>query len=230
MPIKPGYSYARVQENIARLIKEGHNPGQAIAIAFSVARKAFWHRHPEGALPEWLTPIGGKRLKNPAPKLPQKDIESVKKAISKIGQFSAQVYDRGLSARERIRAKEIVDRQWEIIRAITSEHEKISKNPVPPSRKVQLRSASKLYENFTGHDAEEIFSVDKPAIPDVMLVIGNIDGVMYSTVRDGVAEKYIHKFKKSCRPLFAVSHDGKQLFMLGGAYNFTERGIVDHSK
>jgi len=52
---------------------------------------------------------------------------------------------------------------------------------------------------------------------------------MYSTVRDGVLEKYIHKFHKRDCPLFVVAPDGKSLYLLGGVYNFTERGIVDRS-
>lgn len=64
-------------------------------------------------------------------------------------------------------------------------------------------------------------------VPDVGLKIGHLDGVLYTTVRDGKTEKYIHKFKRSSRPLLAVSFDGKNLIMLGGAYQFTERGIVD---
>jgi len=103
-------------------------------------------------------------------------------------------------------------------------------NPVPPSRRVQIQNASKLYSDFTGHDATEQIEVDKPETPDVMLVVGDVDGVMYTTVRDGVTEKYVHTFKKSCRPLLAVSSDGTQLHMLGGSYDFTERGIVDRSK
>ena len=191
MPIKPGYSYARVQENIAQLIKEGHPRNQAIAIAFSVARKAFWSRHPHGALPEWLTPVGGQRLKHATHK---KNPIPVIAALN--GAASAKV---------------------------------LMKNPVPLSKRAKVEKAADLYERFTGHDADDVVSIDKPEMPDVLLAVGEIDGVMYSTVRDGVAEKYIHKFKKSCRPIFAVSHDGKQLYMLGGAYDFTERGIVDHS-
>jgi hypothetical protein len=56
-----------------------------------------------------------------------------------------------------------------------------------------------------------------------------VDGILYSTVRDGVLEKYIHKFRKADRPLFVVSPDGKQLFLVDGNYTFTERGIVDMS-
>jgi hypothetical protein len=102
-----------------------------------------------------------------------------------------------------------------------------AQNPVPASKKVQIRNASKLYSDFTGHEADEIETLDKPVMPDVMLRIGEIDFIGYTTIRDEKTEKYIHKFKKKCRPLFTVSHDGKQLFMLGGSYDFTELGIVD---
>jgi len=63
---------------------------------------------------------------------------------------------------------------------------------------------------------------------DVVFRVGTVDGILYTTVRDGNTEKYIHEFKKKSRPHLAVSHDGKQLFILGGGYAFTERGIVDH--
>lgn len=110
-------------------------------------------------------------------------------------------------------------------KARTNQHYK--RNPVPASSRVQIREAAQLYADFSGHEPEIIGELDKPVIPDVLIGIGEIDGIMYSTVRDGVLEKYIHRFTKKARPLFAVSPDGKQLFMLGGAYNFTERGIVD---
>lgn len=113
---------------------------------------------------------------------------------------------------------------------LTPNNGKRTKNPVPPSRKVQLREAVKLYEDFTGHDGETVAVIDKPVIPDVMILVGEVDGILYSTVRDGVYEKYIHEFNRKSRPLFAVSHDGKSLHMLGGAYDFTDRGIVDRRK
>jgi hypothetical protein len=103
-----------------------------------------------------------------------------------------------------------------------------AKNPVPKSSHVKdIEAAKRLYHKFTGHDAEEIGTIDKPPIPGVLVAIGTVDGILYTTVRDGVTEKYVHRFKSSSRPLFAVSPDGKSLFMIGGSYNFTERGIVD---
>lgn len=100
-------------------------------------------------------------------------------------------------------------------------------NPVPMSKRVQVREAARLYEDFSGHDAEEIATIDKPEFPDVVLVIGTLDFVGYTATRDGVDEKYIHEFKDTCRPLLCASPDGKQLVLLGGEYTFTERGIVD---
>lgn len=114
---------------------------------------------------------------------------------------------------------------------------KTRRNPVPASsragasRRVRdlVDQAADLYERFSGHDPEEIGRVRVPTIPRVGVAIGEVDGILYSTVRDGKFEKYIHKFHKKDRPLFVVSPDGKQLFLIGGNYTFTERGIVDAS-
>jgi hypothetical protein len=37
----------------------------------------------------------------------------------------------------------------------------------------------------------------------------------------------VHRFKKKSRPLLAASHDGTQLYILGGEYAFTDAGIID---
>lgn len=100
-------------------------------------------------------------------------------------------------------------------------------NPVPVAKSTQLRKAEQLYEDFSGHEAEVIGRMPKPVVPDVALAIGEVDGILYSTIRNGKVERYIHRFKAKSRPLLASSHDGKQLYLLGGAYDFTERGIVD---
>ena len=97
------------------------------------------------------------------------------------------------------------------------------------SRNPEVNRAADLYERFTGHAADEGARVKVPALPKVAVAIGDIDGILYTTVRDGKVEKYIHKFHVKDKPIFAVSPDGKQLFLIGGNYDFTERGIVDKS-
>ena len=111
---------------------------------------------------------------------------------------------------------------------------------VPPSSRARyarkrnpargdVARASDLFERFTGHDAEELGTVKVNPLPKVAAVIGECDGVLYTTVRDGVQEKYIHEFAKRDRPLLCVSPDGKQILLVGGRYRFTEAGIVDAS-
>lgn len=98
-----------------------------------------------------------------------------------------------------------------------------------PVRGKAVNRAADLYERFTGHDAEIIGEVSLPPTPRAVCVIGVLDGVLYTTVRDGVTEHYKHDFAAQDRPLLAVSPDGKSLHLIGGRYVFTERGIVDMS-
>lgn len=100
-------------------------------------------------------------------------------------------------------------------------------NPVPPSSRSKVAQAAKLYEEFTGHDADWYQNIDVDW-PDVALQVGKCDGILYTTIRDGVTEKYIHRFKKSAQPLLVASHNGKLLGLVGGNFQFTERGIVDN--
>lgn len=99
----------------------------------------------------------------------------------------------------------------------------------PRSQHAELRKAASLYERFSGHEAEDCGRIKVRPFPKVGVAIGKIDGVMYTTIRDGKTEKYIHKFHRGDEPLFVVSPDGRQIFMIGGRFDFTERGIVDKS-
>jgi hypothetical protein len=92
-----------------------------------------------------------------------------------------------------------------------------------------ISRAADLYERFSGHDAEEIGRVQVRPLPRVGVAVGEVDGILYTTTRDGRTEKYIHKFRMRDKPLFVVAPDGKGLFLVGGRYTFTERGIVDES-
>lgn len=97
---------------------------------------------------------------------------------------------------------------------------------MPASSKAKVSHASHLYEEFTGHEAGTVEHVKGHGF-DVGLNVGKVDGIMYETVRDGVTERYIHKFKKSARPDLAASYDGSQLGLIGGKFTFTDAGIVD---
>lgn len=98
---------------------------------------------------------------------------------------------------------------------------------VPLSSRARLKHASDLFEDFTGHEAEDVEIINFPD-HDTILLIGELDGVLYTTVRDGKTEKYIHEFKGKSRPALCVSHDGKQLYIVGGRYTFKDSGINDN--
>jgi len=99
----------------------------------------------------------------------------------------------------------------------------------PISANADVRKAAALYERFSGHEAEAIGRIKVNPIPKVGVAIGTLDAVLYTTVRDGKTEKYIHKFAKRDMPLLVVSPDGSSIHVVGGRYKFTERGIVDAS-
>lgn len=90
----------------------------------------------------------------------------------------------------------------------------------------RVKEAQELFEEFTGHSPDDVVFIDIKDY-DTIVGIGYVDAISYETVRDGRKEKYIHTFKKRARPLLAISHDGKQAYMLGGAFTFTDRGFVD---
>lgn len=94
----------------------------------------------------------------------------------------------------------------------------------------ELNAAARRFYRFTGNDDVTAKKIKVLAQPKILLAIGPADGILYSTIRDGVSEKYIHRFSKKSRPLLASSPDGKRLYLLGGAYTFTNRGIVDKKR
>ena len=89
-----------------------------------------------------------------------------------------------------------------------------------------LRQASRLLKEFSGHAPAEILRIPTSK-KRTGLVVGETDGILYTTVRDGRTEKYIHKFRKSSRPLLIASSDGTELGIVGGQFQFTEAGIED---
>ena len=100
------------------------------------------------------------------------------------------------------------------------------RNPVGLTQSQKIKEALKLYEKFHVMDAEFIDELDIVQA-DVAVAIGQCDGVLYTTVREGITESYIHEFNERSKPILASSYDGKQLFIIEGQYEFGSRGIVD---
>jgi hypothetical protein len=95
-----------------------------------------------------------------------------------------------------------------------------------PETRADLSAAAQRLQEFSGHEASEVLKIKEPTFKKG-LVIGQLHGLLYGTVRDGRSENYIHRFRKSSRPLLAASSDGRTLRIVGGRFQFTEAGIED---
>lgn len=96
-----------------------------------------------------------------------------------------------------------------------------------PSLRSEILQGEELQRAFSGHRTKNIVRLPAQGGARVKVAIGKVLGIIYETRRDGRSENYIHRFAKASRPLLTASADGKRLELLGGAFNFTERGIVD---
>lgn len=99
----------------------------------------------------------------------------------------------------------------------------IKKNP---SKRGEIVRAAKLLKSFSGHSPRDLLTIRQRPIKRG-LVIGTLDGVPYTTIRDGKTERYVHEFAENARPLLIASSDGRRLGIVGGRFQFTEAGIVD---
>ncbi len=86
--------------------------------------------------------------------------------------------------------------------------------------------AAALFRRFSGHNPRQD-DVIRVNMSDVVAKVGKLEGVIYSAVRDGKREKYLHEFKGNSQPVLAVSDDGEQIYIVAGRYKFTSRGFVD---
>lgn len=91
---------------------------------------------------------------------------------------------------------------------------------------MSVRAATDLLERFSGQEATTSESIDIE-LPEAVLFVGYLTGVMYRAVRDGEEIEYLHEFKESSQPQLMASSDGSGLWIVGGNFEFTERGIED---
>lgn len=98
-----------------------------------------------------------------------------------------------------------------------------SRNPINS----EMNQGINRYSRFMLRAPSRSRTLSVPALPKVALAIGELSALEYVSTRGGESVSYRHVFRKGSRPLLAASHDGKQLILLGGAYRFTNRGIVD---
>lgn len=87
--------------------------------------------------------------------------------------------------------------------------------------------AAKAYEDFTGHKPRQ---VKRSRLDDTDVngwKMGPVVGIAYEATRDNETQRYFHEFNKKTRPDLIARDDGRQLYIDGGKYKVTDRGIED---
>ena len=95
------------------------------------------------------------------------------------------------------------------------------------SHSKKIKQAARLFTDFTGMEGEILGEEEVPPVDDVMVIVGVCEAIAYTATRDGETASYQHEFSPNARPALAVSHDGRRLYLLAGAYEFTSHGIED---
>lgn len=88
------------------------------------------------------------------------------------------------------------------------------------------RRAARLYEDFREEPAQRAKAVPF-RVPKAVAVIGHVEFIGYATTHRGKTFLYLHEFAPGSRPRLAAGPRKNELYLVGGRYRFTERGIVD---
>jgi len=79
------------------------------------------------------------------------------------------------------------------------------------------------------------FREDKPGrsrrvgidVPRAAAVVGQVEFIGYVTTHRGKSYLYLHEFAEGSRPMMVAGKRRGQLFLVGGRFKFTARGITD---
>lgn len=64
----------------------------------------------------------------------------------------------------------------------------------------------------------------KQSTPEQVLFVGKLYGIMYKAPKERMP--LFHKFSRRNPASLFVSADGKQIYIMGGGYRFTDRGFI----
>jgi hypothetical protein len=91
---------------------------------------------------------------------------------------------------------------------------------------VSVKKAKRLFEKFREASAKRARKVTV-TLPRAVAVMGYCNAIEYETTHAGRARAYKHKFAKGSRALLCAGPGKNQLYLIGGRFHVTERGIVD---
>lgn len=93
-------------------------------------------------------------------------------------------------------------------------------------RRADLDKAQRLYESFR-EERPRRAKVIRVTLPKVAMIMGHVRAIEYDTTHGGKATLYKHRFAPGSRPMLVAANGRGKLFLIGGRYHVTGRGIVD---
>lgn len=94
-----------------------------------------------------------------------------------------------------------------------------------PSGAAAIAQATRTFKKWHGFDPKRSLELSDQKSPRVQVKLGDVHAIEYvSNKWTGRKERYRHVFK-SPRPLLCTGPDARGLFIHGGGYKVTERGI-----
>jgi hypothetical protein len=89
-----------------------------------------------------------------------------------------------------------------------------------------VRRAAQLYKQFREAEPKRARKITV-TLPKAVMIMGYCEAILYSTTHAGKAAMYKHKFARGSRPMLCAGPKRGQLYLIGGRFRVTERGIVD---
>jgi hypothetical protein len=92
---------------------------------------------------------------------------------------------------------------------------------------VSRARAIAAFEDFKGERPSRLRRAQLPDADVTGWQMGPLVGVAYEARRDGKTAQYFHEFQPRARPNLVAQDDGKRLYIEGGRYKVTDKGIED---
>jgi hypothetical protein len=92
------------------------------------------------------------------------------------------------------------------------------------STRERLR-ALKLYRDF--REAEPVGKLVRARYPRTLARMGVCEFIGYMTTHNGKTAMYVHHFAPGSRPALYAGTGRNKLFLMGGRFTVTDRGITD---
>ena len=92
----------------------------------------------------------------------------------------------------------------------------------------EQRDAINLYTDFREATPRRFVNVEVD-IPSALAIMGTLEFIGYRTTHGKRAVLYRHDFARGSRPHLCAGPHDNQLYIVGGRFRVTERGIVDLS-